>query len=108
MIDVCLVFLYMRVGQRYSWLASYVLALCSFIMVFCVPCSDVDDVPPELPLDSMACDHDLGGMDVSPELPQDPDTSVLPKTAPDPETCGPDLRDTESPSSSDSEAGKQV
>ena len=70
--------------------------------------ADADDVPPELPLDSIACDHELGNIDVSPELPQDPDTSVLPKTTPDAETCGPNLSDGESPSSSDSESVKQV
>lgn len=76
--------------------------------MFCVSYSDADEVPPELPLDAVVYDHELDSMDVSPELPQDADTSVLPKTAPNPETCDPDLSDVESTSSSDRESGDRV
>lgn len=74
--------------------------------MFWVSYSDADDAPPELPLDSLACDRELGSMDFSPELPQDVDNSVLP--APNPETCDPDFCDVESTSSSDGESGNQV
>ena len=69
--------------------------------------SDADDVPPELPLDSLAYDRELG-MSVSPELPQDADNSVSPNTGPNPETCDLDLCDVDSTSSSDGESGNRV